>query len=314
MNASDLSPRNRLPAGLALLAGLLATALPAAAEEEALLRLGRFVPMDTHRLYMYCTGEGSPTVVFDSGIGGSSLEWMEVQNRLQGTLRTCAYDRAGYGWSDPGPAPRTTEQVASELRVMLERTGERPPYVLVGHSFGGFTARYYAAQHPEEVVGLVLVDASHTDQADLRDPAQGAAVAGPITVNPVKPAAESDGNALPESVIEQMSYLNTRRKAIFTQMDELKHFQASAAQVAEAGALPEVPLVVLSRGRRAWPEGAEGDAQEALWESKQQDLVKLSALGVHRHAESSAHNIPVEEPSAVVAAILEVTGRQIPAP
>lgn len=308
--------RGRALPGLLLPLLMLLQAAPVPAQETdnpvGALRSGRWVPMDTHRLYLNCVGEGQPTVVLDSGIGGSSLEWLEVQNRLSDRLRTCAYDRAGYGWSDPGPAPRHTEQVAGELQLMLERAGEKPPYLLVGHSFGGFTARYFAARNPAQVAGLVLVDASHTEQSDLRQPA---AATGPITVNPVKDLDLSGGDALPHSVVERMSYLNTRRKAIFAQMDELRHFQNSAAQVLEAGALPEVPLVVLSRGRRAWPPGPEGDREEALWEDKQQALVGLSPLGVHRRAEESAHNIPIEQPSAVVAAILEAAAmRQTGAP
>jgi pimeloyl-ACP methyl ester carboxylesterase len=119
---------------------------------------GRLVPIGTHRLHLHCSGEGRPTVVFDAALGASSLSWSLVQPQVARFTHACAYDRAGFGWSEAGPMPRTAGRIADELHRLLQRADVVPPYVLVGHSFGGLVARLFAARHPEDVVGLVLVE------------------------------------------------------------------------------------------------------------------------------------------------------------
>ena len=119
---------------------------------------GRLVPIDTHRLHLHCSGEGRPTVVFDAALGASSLSWSLVQPQVARFTQACAYDRAGFGWSEAGPMPRTAGRIANELHRLLQRADVLPPYVLVGHSFGGLVARLFAARHPGDVVGLVLVE------------------------------------------------------------------------------------------------------------------------------------------------------------
>src|SRR4051812_32708693 len=98
---------------------------------------GRLVAVNGHRLHVRATGGGSPTVVFDAALAGSSISWTFVQPQVERFARAVSYDRAGFGWSDAGPLPRTAGRIADELRVLLERAGEPPPYLLVGHSFGG---------------------------------------------------------------------------------------------------------------------------------------------------------------------------------
>ena len=156
----------------ALLAGLLAAVVPAGAEIPAprpdlaalVVPPGKFVSLETHRLYYRCAGHGTPVLVIDSGIGGAAVEWTPVQDALARTTRVCTYDRAGYGWSDTGPGPRTTERAVAELRALLRLAGEDGPYVFVGHSFGGFNSRYMAARYPREVAGIVLLESSHPEQ------------------------------------------------------------------------------------------------------------------------------------------------------
>lgn len=110
-----------------------------------------------HRLHINTAGTG-PAIVFDAALGGSSISWTSVQPHVAAFARTIVYDRAGFGWSDAGPLPRTAGRIAGELRVLLERSGEAPPYVLVGHSYGGLVVRIFAARYPHLTAGLVLVD------------------------------------------------------------------------------------------------------------------------------------------------------------
>jgi pimeloyl-ACP methyl ester carboxylesterase len=121
------------------------------------------VDVGSHRLHLICSGGGSPSIVFDSALGGSSLSWSLVQPAVSRMARTCSYDRAGFGWSDAGPLPRTAGRIAAELRALLERAGVPPPFLLVGHSFGGLVMRIFASRYRADVAGLVLVDPAHPE-------------------------------------------------------------------------------------------------------------------------------------------------------
>jgi pimeloyl-ACP methyl ester carboxylesterase len=119
---------------------------------------GRLIALDTHRLHLLDAGRGSPTVVLDAALGASSLSWTLIQPSLSALTLTCAYDRAGLGWSDAGPMPRTAGRSADELHALLHAARMPPPYLLVGHSFGGLVARLVVARHREEVAGVVLIE------------------------------------------------------------------------------------------------------------------------------------------------------------
>jgi pimeloyl-ACP methyl ester carboxylesterase len=161
---------------LAILLGLSAAAITilllAGARARAGLKAaypppGRLVDVGGHRLHISCQGpeeaEG-PVVVMDAGVGEDGLSWSLVQPELAKELRVCVYDRAGLGWSEPGPRPRTNPVMVAELHALLERAGVPAPYILVGASLGGLNARLYAHTYPEEAAGLVLVDAAHEEQ------------------------------------------------------------------------------------------------------------------------------------------------------
>jgi pimeloyl-ACP methyl ester carboxylesterase len=125
---------------------------------------GRLVDLGGFRLHLQCAGDGAPTVVFDAALGASSLSWIFVQRDVSRITRACAYDRAGFAWSDAGPMPRTAGRIADELHLLLQRAALPPPYVLVGHSFGGLVMRIFAARRPEVTAGLVLVDPAHPEE------------------------------------------------------------------------------------------------------------------------------------------------------
>lgn len=132
---------------------------------------GRSIPLGADftrvSLNLNCAGQGGPTVILDRGLGVPAAGWDLVMPDVAKFARVCSYDRAGYGWSSAGPMPRTSGEIVKELHALLAASGEKGPYVLVAHSFGGYNVRVYADKYPANVAGLVLVDTSHEDQERL---------------------------------------------------------------------------------------------------------------------------------------------------
>ena len=269
---------------------------------------GRIVDIGSHRLHIWCKGNNLPTVVIDSGVGGFSLEWSVIQANLSTELRVCTYDRAGYGWSDAGPTPRSTDRIVNELQQLLTLAEVPNPYLLVGHSFGGYTAQYFAKIYPQVTAGIVLVDSSHPNQfADF-----------PIltpTIEPTNGHRKFFSRArLPDNFPERQRdvalLLMRTAKAISTHRMELLYLQRSGALVAKSGALPDIPVQVLTRGRRVWPDSAEGDRREQAWRRLQKELAGLNDHGEQRVATSSGHYIHLDQPRLVEDAIRTVA-RQV---
>jgi pimeloyl-ACP methyl ester carboxylesterase len=132
---------------------------------------GELVNVDGYKMHIYCMGGGSPTIILDHVAGGSSVDWALIQPKLAEHTRVCAYDRAGFGWSDDNPTPRTMEEQVHELHELLQGANEQGPYILVGHSYGARVSRVYAAKYPDEVSGMVLMDAGILSD-DPRYPAE----------------------------------------------------------------------------------------------------------------------------------------------
>ncbi|MEX0951843.1 MAG: alpha/beta hydrolase, partial [Gammaproteobacteria bacterium] len=244
-----------------------------------------------------------PTVIFDAGLGGFSLEWLTVQRELAGDAHSCAYDRAGYGFSEIGPGPRITSQIVDEFEYLLNVAQLTPPYILVGHSFGGYNMQYYAKQHPENVAALVLVDASHTEQAQRLSDAtvQRRRIGKPRMVTML--ANIDIIKKYPQDVQPYILALLGNRKALYTRENELANFTHSATEVNRAGALPILPLTVISRGKRVWSQDPLGDAREAQWKAMQSELAAQSPLGQHVIAEHSGHMVHLDEPYVIAQAI-----------
>jgi pimeloyl-ACP methyl ester carboxylesterase len=284
----------------ALLAATLWMAGTAVALEPAdLAPPGSFVSLGTHRLYFDCRGQGSPRVLIDYGIAGAAVEWTGIQRELAADTTVCVYDRAGYGWSDPGPSPRTASRAAAEIEALAEAAGWREPLLLVGHSFGGFDVRYYAARRPEGVAGLVLLDSSVPGLSPVAAPgAQNAGIINPLAVGEL-PTGADDHFAVAR-------YLNSRRKAVFAQMDELANFTRSADEVAAAGELPVIPAVVVSRDPA---HGLADGARESEWQRAQRKLADRLSGAEWWRAEGSGHDIHRERPDLVVAAVRRVLAR-----
>jgi pimeloyl-ACP methyl ester carboxylesterase len=265
---------------------------------------GRLVDIGGYRLHIYCVGEGVPSIVFDSGVGGFSLEWSRVQNVLARRTRVCSYDRAGYGWSDLGPLPRTSERITRELHTLLERAGVAGPYIIAGHSFGGYNAQLFARNYPDQTAGLVLIDSSHPEQIErLPGPEPG-------TIKRVRPGSNSyvvswyfphpnfpDENALmAQRIMQSWQHKMTWR-------EEMMVFSVSAEQVKASSPMPEVPVLVLTRGRSFWPGYSNGDETERVWMELQDELSQLGANPVHLIAERSGHVIHLDQPGIVITAM-----------
>ncbi len=143
---------------LGVLAGVVYQTLGTRRDGKTFPPPGRLVDLGSHRLHLLETGQGGPTIVLEAGLMSTVLSWSDLQRELSHSFRVVSYDRAGLGWSDVGPMPRTADQIVDELHALLERAGIPPPYVLVGHSFGGLTIPLFAARYPDELAGMVLVD------------------------------------------------------------------------------------------------------------------------------------------------------------
>jgi len=277
---------------------------------------GRLIAVNGHRLHLYCLGKGSPTVVIDGGAGTWSIFYSHVQKALAGDTQVCTYDRAGLGWSDPGPAPRTSSTMAEELHQLLHAAGVAPPLLLVGHSLGGYNVRVYQARYPEEVGGLVLVDAAHEQQWERLPPewAEGVkaqvgmlrsraemARQGKVTEADVRPGAFT--NHAPEWRQVHVAAQLTPKPYLGTAAENEGAFE-SARQVPR-GSLGDLPLVVLT-ARRSFEAfaGAGFDIEPAnrIWLELQRELAALSSAAVQLFSDRN-HALHSSDPPAIVAAI-----------
>jgi pimeloyl-ACP methyl ester carboxylesterase len=299
---------------------------------------GELVDVGGYQLHIHCTGapssDDTPTVVMDAGLGGFSLDWAWVQPEVAEFARACVYDRAGYAWSDTGPTPRTSRQIAAELHALLANAGVEPPYVLVGQSFGGLNVRLYAIQHPDETAGVVLVDATPGELYDALSPAlaeyQADADRGQLVLFRVLTILARHG-ALRLGVrlvgTEPLTFLEDYppgvRPAIValafarthyydTIVAELDTFAESTTQIPASGSDPDVPYVVIVRGlSEAGPASPEMDKQlEEVWQRLQAELAESLPNARLVVAEESGHVVHFSQPDVVVDAIREVVEQE----
>jgi pimeloyl-ACP methyl ester carboxylesterase len=256
---------------------------------------GRLVDVGGHRLHLWCMGSGSPAVVLENGLGGSSADWGFVQPAVAGLTRVCSYDHAGMGYSEPGPSPRTTRRIVDELARLLDRGGITGPLVLVGASLGGFTVRVFASEHPPRVAGLVLVDASHEDQ-EIDVPRIAPlmpllAAAGVLRLSGMSLGLDPASLAPPVRGFARATRFRTAgyRAAV----DEFMHARESAADIRATRRKLDIPVVVVTGGR----------GSDAAWRALQADQVELSERGCLVVAEQSGHVVAVDQPQVVVEAI-----------
>ncbi len=261
----------------------------------------------THHLHLYCRGEGKPTVVIDAGLGGYSLEWLALQETIAEQTRVCVYDRAGYGWSDPGPSPRLSSRIAYELDRLLEKADIPGPYVLLGHSFGGFNVRNFANRRIVEVAGIILVDASHEAQFDRLEKNSSKSVL------PTRTSFYLPHLPVPENLPTQIRPLARRfavtRNSYSTVRNELAWMRQSAMET-EKNKIPyDFPVIILSRGKQEYPHTPEGDVKESIWQELQQDLLRLSSRSRRIIARQAGHNIHLDQPDIIFHAVKSIVSQ-----
>jgi pimeloyl-ACP methyl ester carboxylesterase len=277
---------------------------------------GQLLDIGGYKMHIYCTGQGSPTVILDAGLGDSFLSWQKVQPEIAKFTRVCSYDRAGLGYSDSSPHPRTSRVFVDELHRLLEHAAIVGPVILVGHSMGGFDIRLYASLYRHEVggevAGMVLVDSSHPDQQHRLPPA----------INDLDSTwlreQEFFEFTMPFGVPRLLGFcgnddairaVDCNFHSARESVAELKAISESAAQTAATGSLGDMPLIVLSHD----PDTPQPDLPEDLvkptndvWQQMQQELTHLSTTGKQVIAKNSGHYIQLDRPDIAIEAVRNI--------
>jgi pimeloyl-ACP methyl ester carboxylesterase len=273
---------------------------------------GLLVDIGGYRMHLYCIGQGSPTVVLDSGLGDSWLSWRKVQPQVAQFTRVCSYDRAGMGWSDPSPHPRTSKVIAAELHSLLYNAAISPAFALVGHSFGGLNMRMYAALYPANVSAMVLVDAT-PDSMEAFPPELKKYNDTFLRKENLKQSAMPlgiprlmgwCGNGPPE-LRSMLRAIDCRLQPWHEHLAEYYAGNESMAQVRTVGLLGNIPLIVLSHDP-GQPAGSFAKDMEKAWDESQEGFTRLSTDSSRVIAQGSHHNIQLDRPDVVIAAIHKV--------
>lgn len=272
---------------------------------------GRMIPVADALLHLYCVGHGTPAVVFDAGLGGNYLDWSLAQPRLSATHRACAYDRPGAGWSSRTARPRTVAAIAEELHLATRAAGVPTPFILVGHSFGGLLAQNYLARFPADVAGLVLVDSMHP-QEFARFSAGGVDV--PVDPHAVlgRTPAFAATYGLPDAVWPLATRLAGADKARVFIVREMTAMP-DIARAVDGEARPPRPARVLAHGNREWDRAYPDGRMEAAWRAMQDDLAARFGAPPVTVVPDAGHQIPLDDPAAVAAAV-EAVARDVPSP
>jgi pimeloyl-ACP methyl ester carboxylesterase len=293
------------------LAGAVYESVAEAADARAYPPPGQMVDVGGYRLHINCTGAGSPTVVIDAGWGDWSGGWSQVQPEVAKATRVCTYDRAGMGYSEAGPPPRSAEHFARELHTLLQHAGVQGPYVIVGHSLGGAPARVFAHTYAPEVAGVVFIESMNPAEPSTTAPATPPAAGPDSTTNKfltkllrlparvglIRVLTGREAGLSPDNAKAYAANSVTAR-SLQAGIDEGRGMAESLAQARRITTLGDVPVIVLSRGL------AESDEQK--WQLEQKQLLTLSPDSRQVFAEQSHHNIQFEQPQAAVGAIVQM--------
>ena len=282
---------------------------------------GLFVDVGGYELHIHCTGEGSPTVILEAGLADYSPTWTYIQPEVAKTTRVCSYDRAGYGWSDPSPHPRTATRRMEELHTLLVNDDVQGPYVLVGHSLGGMLVRAYAHTYTDEVAGMVLVDSMHEEQYDrlpgakrtIPDIVRQFRTLGVLSSTGFMALAPQaiPNQGLPNEILPQYKVVWATTGFFTAAAAEMSAMEESTAEVhaMRITSFGSLPLRVISAGIY-YPNPALSDTEnrqfQAGWQTLQSELAALSSDSKQVIAEQSGHTIQFDQPDLVIDAIREM--------
>jgi len=291
-------------------------------DRELLPQIGRSIDIGGRSLNIFCAGEGVPPLIFESA-GGPGYFWTHIQPEIAKLTTACWYDRAGEGWSDPGPYPRTSVAIATDLHTLLQRAQIPGPYVLVGWSFGGLNVRAYNGLYPQDVAGMVLVDSAHEDEP-VRAPKFFLARTAPRYLRypaylllkffewfGIVRIAQPRPPQRVSSRQQMVRALRLQPKSIVNDISTGLQVPESYRQAHELGRKTNVPLIVLTAGKpQPWgdPQMArQAAAYQQVWVHEiQPQLVQLSSRGQQIIVENSDHGIPDNAPDVVISAVQEI--------
>ena len=292
--------------------------------------IGKLVNIGGHQLHLYLSGEGGPSVVFESGGASWSLDWFLVQSEVAKFTQACSYDRAGFGWSDSGIKPRTSEQIVSELHTLLTKAEIKKPYILVGASFGGHIVRLFSKKFPDEVAGIILLDARHEAinskmplswkklEASGKGMYQFMLLASRIGLLKLLGTVMGE-KAMPPIVTKlppelRPMYLEVGFQPNYFQsnLDELAAIVESDKQLSLTGSLGNIPITVIRHGIPSLFSSMpteQAKQSEQVWQELQSELARLSSNSQMLVAEKSGHAIQIDQPSLVVDTIRQMVER-----
>lgn len=302
-----------------LIVGLLFQYVATKIDEGKYPAPGKMVDVGGYRLHLYCTGEGSPTVIMDAGLSGGVLDWVLVQPEVAKFTRVCSYDRAGNYWSETSPNQRTSGEIVKELHTLLQNAEIQAPYVLVGHSIGGANMQLYAGQFPDEAAGMVLVDSSHAEQRTrLSEKYKPPAflpfltkVFAPIGVaRLVNSIGTNEKEAVTPLDAPERIAMSSSTKSFYASANELDLIEMSLNEVGSTPMkLGDKPLIVLTRGKKEPIPGMtdeEADLTRQGWLELQTELSRGSSTGKQIIAEKSGHYIQIDQPDLVIESVRQV--------
>lgn len=279
---------------------------------------GQRTNVGDYNMHIYCAGAGSPTVTLEAGLNDFFISWSTIQPGVAEATRVCSYDRAGLGWSKASPFPRMSEVIVQELHTLLQNTGIEGLYILVGHSFGGINMRLFAQQYPQEVMGIVLVDSAHEQQAarvqflaDTVDEFIGqfrtlsmVNSSGLMALSP----ATIPYRGFPQDAYKQYQAVLATTDYFDGAVVESTAFYSGEASLEPMG-LSDLPLIVLSHELADTTSGIDGAEQsqfEQGWTKMRLELAGLSSNSKQVIAEKSGHYNQFDQPALVIETILEL--------
>ena len=265
---------------------------------------GKLYSVGTHRLHARFIGDGSTTVVFEPGLGGSSFEWLPLAEELGTQVRVVLYDRGGYAWSDPGANPRHVMRLSAEVLLLLRSMRVNGPVVLVGHSYGGLVMRQLASLISNPIAGLVLVDASHENQFQRMSESSRVAML-PSSRNFVVAAPELP-LGLRDDIRRKIEAFSRMRKTYTALHAEIASFQESCNHIRDTRRRFNFPVSVISRGKDPHAEQDNGKTNR-IWNELQLDLLSLSQVSSQTMALNSGHHVHIDEPEYIRDSVLALS-------